>query len=155
MRTSSSDRRVRNLQSRAPRAAVCDAGYWVLGLTSPAAFAALTAAFQRGLAEAGFVDGQNVAIENRWANGQFDQLPALAADLVQRRVNVLAALGTPASAVAAKAATPTIPIVFVTGNDPVVGGLVDSLKRPAVNATGIYMLTVELEPKRRPLRRFL
>ena len=119
-----------------------------LGLTSPETFAALTAAFQRGLTETGFVEGQNVVIEYRWANGQFDQLPALAADLVRRPVNVLAALGTPASAVAAKAASSTVPIVFVTGNDPVVGGLVDSFNRPTGNATGIYMLTVALEPKR-------
>jgi putative tryptophan/tyrosine transport system substrate-binding protein len=132
--------------ARAQQPAVPVVGF--LGLTSPEAFAALTAAFQRGLTETGFVDGQNVVIEYRWANGQFDQLPTLAADLARRPVNVLAALGTPASAAAAKVATSTIPIVFVTGNDPVVGGLVDSINRPTGNATGIYMLTVALEPKR-------
>ena len=119
-----------------------------LGLTSPEAFAALTAAFRRGLGETGFVEGQNVEIKYRWAHGQFDQLPALAADLAAQRVSVIAALGTPASATAAKAATSTIPIVFVTGGDPVDLGLVKSLNRPAGNATGVYMLTVALEPKR-------
>lgn len=119
-----------------------------LGLTSPQEFAALTAAFKQGLGEVGFIEGQNVAIEYRWARRQFDQLPALASDLVQRRVSVIAALGTPASAIAAKHATSSIPIVFVSGGDPVAIGLVDSLNRPTGNTTGIYMLTVALEPKR-------
>ncbi len=124
-----------------------------LGLTSPAAFAALTAAFKQGLAEAGFVEHQNVAIEYRWAHGQFDQLSALASELVRQDVAVLAAFGTPASAIAAKRATSTIPIVFVTGSDPVGMGIVDSLNRPTGNATGVYMLTAALEPKRLELIR--
>jgi putative tryptophan/tyrosine transport system substrate-binding protein len=119
-----------------------------LGLTSPEAFAPLTAAFLRGLGETGYAEGKNVEIKYRWASGQFDQLPALAADLVAQQVSVLAAFGTPASATAAKAATSTIPIVFVTGDDPVDIGLVKSLNRPGENATGVYMLTVALEPKR-------
>jgi putative tryptophan/tyrosine transport system substrate-binding protein len=119
-----------------------------LGLTSPQEFAALIAAFKQGLGETGFVEGRNVAVEYRWAHGQFEQLPALAADLAQKRVSVIAALGTPASAMAAKRATTTIPIVFVSGGDPVAIGLVDSLNRPVGNTTGIYMLTVALEPKR-------
>ena len=90
-----------------------------LGLTSPEAFAALVAAFKQGLAETGFSEGQNVAIEYRWARGQFDHLPALAADRVRQGVNAIAALGTPASAIAAKGATNTIPIIFVTGSDPI------------------------------------
>ncbi len=124
-----------------------------LGLTSPEAFAAQVGAFKQGLAEAGFAEGHNVAIEYRWARGQFDQLSALAADLVQQGVNVIAALGTPASAIAAKRATSTIPIVFVTGSDPIAMGLVGSLNRPTGNATGIYMLTSSLEPKRVELMR--
>jgi putative tryptophan/tyrosine transport system substrate-binding protein len=119
-----------------------------LGLTSPQEFAPLAAAFGQGLGETGFVEGQNVTVEYRWARGEFDQLPALASDLVQQRVSVIAALGTPGSAIAAKRVTTTIPIVFVSGGDPVAMGLVDSLNRPGGNTTGIYMLTVALEPKR-------
>jgi len=124
-----------------------------LGLTSPEAFAPQVVAFKQGLAETGFVEGQNVAIEYHWARGQFDQLSALASDLVRQGVDVIAALGSPACGIAAKAATATIPIVFVTGSDPVGMGLVDSLNRPTGNATGIYMLTSSLEPKRVELMR--
>lgn len=134
------------LAARAEQPAMPVVGF--LGLTSPQEFAEQTAAFQRGLGETGFTEGQNVAFEYRWAHGQFERLPALASELVRQHINVLAAAGTPASALAAKAATTTIPVVFVTGGDPVALGLAESLNRPAGNATGIYMLTVSLEPKR-------
>jgi len=103
-------------------------------------------AFLQGLKGGGFVEGQNVAIEQRWAEGQYDRLPAMAADLIRRRVVVIAALTTPA-AVAAKAATAMIPIVFTTIGDPVQIGLVTSLSRPGGNITGVTYLNVEVAPK--------
>jgi putative ABC transport system substrate-binding protein len=106
-------------------------------------------AFLKGLGEVGFFDGQNVIIEYRWARGEYGRLPAFAAEFVQRRVHVLVATGGPTSAVAAKQATSTIPIVFVSG-DPVKAGVVESLNRPGGNATGSYIATSnpEMEQKR-------
>jgi putative tryptophan/tyrosine transport system substrate-binding protein len=113
------------------------------------------AAFNLGLNETSFVEGQNVRIEYRWAEGHYDQLPALAADLVRSRVNVIVAVGGVNSAVAAKAATQDIPIIFLTGRDPVEFGFVKSFNRPDGNLTGINLQNAELEPKRLDLLREL
>jgi putative tryptophan/tyrosine transport system substrate-binding protein len=104
--------------------------------------------FRRGLNEMGFVDGQNVAIEYRWADGQYEQLPTLAAQLIQRQVAVIVAGGGTPSAVAAKAATKTLPIVFAVAVDPVTAGLVPSLNKPDGNITGVTNMNVEIGPKR-------
>jgi ABC-type uncharacterized transport system substrate-binding protein len=122
---------------------------------SPEDSAHLVDAFRDGLAENGFVEGQTITIEFRWANGQYDRLPALAADLVSRHVAVLVGVGGDVSAVAAKRATATIPVVFGMGSDPIKVGLVESLNRPGGNATGFTLLTNELEPKRLGLLRDL
>jgi putative tryptophan/tyrosine transport system substrate-binding protein len=114
---------------------------------SPVGFAYLVHAFRQGLSETGYIDGQNVVLELRWAEGQYERLPALVADLVRRKVAVLAATTTPA-ALAAKAATTTIPIVFATDTDPVQVGLTASLSRPGANITGVSNLNVEVGPKR-------
>jgi putative tryptophan/tyrosine transport system substrate-binding protein len=106
----------------------------------------LTAAFRKGLVEAGIDEGHGVTIENRWAEGHYDQLPALAANLIERRVGVIAAAYLVAAR-AAKAATQVVPIVFVTGSDPVAGDLVSSLNRPTGNVTGVAFMFTRLGPK--------
>jgi putative ABC transport system substrate-binding protein len=119
----------------------------VLSSRSADGSADLIAAFRRGLGEAGFVEGRNVSIEFRWAEGHYDRLPTAAADLVVRQVAVIAALGGTPAVLAAKAATAKIPIVFITGADPVQFGLVSSLSRPGGNLTGVAALTSTLAPK--------
>ena len=119
-----------------------------LGSASPAPNAAYVAAFHQGLSEAGHVEGQNVAIEYRWAENHYDQLPALAADLAARRVDVIVTSGGDFSAFAAKNATSSIPIVFLAGGNPVADGLVASLAWPGGNLTGVTLVTVELWGKR-------
>jgi len=117
-----------------------------LNSASPAPYAPMVAAFHQGLKETGHIEGQNVAIEYRWANAQYDRVPAMAADLADRRVAVIVA-NTP-GVQAVKAATTTIPIVFTTGGDPMQLGLVASLSRPGGNVTGVTTLNVEVTPKR-------
>ena len=119
----------------------------LLSSRSPGEATASVAALRAGLAKGGYVEGQNVAIEYRWAEGHYDRLPALAVELTRRQVAVIVAMGGEPSALAAKAATKSIPIVFNSGGDPVDAGLVASLNRPGGNATGVSMLFVELGPK--------
>jgi putative tryptophan/tyrosine transport system substrate-binding protein len=115
---------------------------------SPDTYASFLAAFHQGLGDTDYVEGQNVAIEYRWAEGHYDLLPALAADLVSRKVDLIATSGGPRPALAAKSATSTIPIAFVSGDDPVGDGIVTSLARPGGNLTGVSFLVGELMPKR-------
>ena len=119
-----------------------------LGVAPPGPYDPRMAAFHQGLSETGYVEGQNVAIEYRWAAGRYDRLPALAADLVDHKVDVIVASGGPSPTRAAKNATSTIPIIFATGGDPVADGLVASLARPGGNLTGVSLLANELMPKR-------
>jgi putative tryptophan/tyrosine transport system substrate-binding protein len=126
------------LAARAQQSSVPVIGFLSYG--SPEAYPQALAAFQKGLNELGFVDGQNLTIEYRWAGNEYAQFPSLAADLVRRQVNVVVVLGSTPGTLAAKAATTTIPIVFGVGEDPVKLGLVASLARPGGNLTGINFL---------------
>jgi putative ABC transport system substrate-binding protein len=119
-----------------------------LNNTSAGPAAPLVTAFRRGLERTGYVEGRNVAIEYRWAEGQYDRLPPLTEELIRRKVAVIAATGGLVTALAAKAATSTIPVLFIAGFDPVKEGLVSSIGRPGGNATGVSVYTTELGAKR-------
>jgi putative ABC transport system substrate-binding protein len=134
------------LTARAQQSAVFLIGY--LGTGAPGALRELLAAFHRGLKEAGYIEGQNVRIEYRWAEGQYHRLPTLAAELVQRQPTVIVTTGGSGAALAAKAATTKIPIIFSAGDDPIETGIVSSLNRPNGNVTGATFLTTVLEAKR-------
>jgi putative tryptophan/tyrosine transport system substrate-binding protein len=141
------------LGARAQQPAMLVIGY--LGSASPETYTVRLRAWHQGLKEEGYVEGENVAIEYRWAKGHYDRLPMLAAELVRRSVTVIVAGGGTPSAVAAKAATSTIPIAFEVAVDPVEAGLVASVQRPGGNVTGVTNLNVEVAPKRLELVREL
>ena len=134
------------LAARAQQPAMPVIGF--LSSASPAIWTPFVAGFRQGLNETGFIDGQNVTIEYRWANGQYDMLPNLAANLANRKVAVILAAGGSDPAKAAKAATTTIPIIFVSAADPIKAGIVTSFNRPGGNITGVSLLGAALEAKR-------
>jgi len=134
------------LTPRAQQTALPVIGYLSAGI--PELTAHLTTAFHKGLGEVGYLEGKNVIVQYRWARNDYARLPELAADLVARRINVIAAIGATAAALAAKSATTTVPIVFTTGSDPIQIGLVSSLNRPGGNVTGVGAMQAEIQTKR-------
>jgi putative ABC transport system substrate-binding protein len=139
--------------ARSARAAACASGDWTAQQPFARCRQPLIAVIRQGLNETGFVEGQNVALDYRWAEGQYDRLAGLAADLARQQLAVIVTIGAEVSALAAKAATATIPIVFAGGTDPIRSGLVTSLRRPGGNITGMSTFIAEMEPKRLELLR--